>query len=244
MLALGGYIRRGVFTVFEPFHLFGGAVDIIVVQQPDGSLKSSPWYVQFGKFQGVLKTEEKVVSITVNGVDAEFHMYLDHKGEAYFLRELDGEQVDSVYSPPSSVDETEEQSQSGRIGKPKSGDFDANQPSSAAPTGEASAKTLAKTSSRSTIFNTETVHENELTSVFSVSESPLPLNLHVTTFNSVESEMLEVNQQDTVTERLAQNDNLEPESVEILENESQKRIFLFLIYLSIMRWVLESHQRC
>ncbi|KAJ4966204.1 hypothetical protein NE237_018053 [Protea cynaroides] len=27
---------------------------------------------------------EKVISITVNGVDAEFHMYLDHKGEAYF----------------------------------------------------------------------------------------------------------------------------------------------------------------
>lgn len=86
---LGGYISRGVYTVSGPFHPFGGCVDIIVVQQQDGSFKSSPWYVRFGKFQGVLKTREKVVTISVNGSEADFHMFLDHKGEAYFLREAD-----------------------------------------------------------------------------------------------------------------------------------------------------------
>ncbi|KAF3455692.1 hypothetical protein FNV43_RR00334 [Rhamnella rubrinervis] len=63
------------------FHPFGGAVDIIVVEQQDGSLKSSNWYVRFGKFEGVLKTREKVVSICVNGEEANFHIYSDHKGK-------------------------------------------------------------------------------------------------------------------------------------------------------------------
>ncbi|KAK4768718.1 hypothetical protein SAY87_003859 [Trapa incisa] len=106
---LGSYISRGVYTVSGPFHPFGGAVDIIVVEQPDGSFRSSPWYVRFGKFQGVLKTREKVVNINVNGVDAGFHMYLDHKGEAYFVKEVDGgEEVNgesNLYSSSSGDDE-------------------------------------------------------------------------------------------------------------------------------------------
>eukprot|EP00271_Cylindrocystis_brebissonii_P009506 TRINITY_DN2442_c0_g1_i1.p1 TRINITY_DN2442_c0_g1~~TRINITY_DN2442_c0_g1_i1.p1 ORF type:complete len:1501 (-),score=396.45 TRINITY_DN2442_c0_g1_i1:142-4644(-) len=65
----------------------GGAVDVIVVQQEDGSYKSAPWYVRFGKFQGILKRREKVVTLVVNDVVADFHMYLDGEGEAYFVRE-------------------------------------------------------------------------------------------------------------------------------------------------------------
>jgi len=61
----GSLISRSVYTVSGPFHPFGGAVDIVVVQQQDGSFKSSPWYVRFGKFQGVLKSREKVVNISV-----------------------------------------------------------------------------------------------------------------------------------------------------------------------------------
>ncbi|KAI3513116.1 hypothetical protein L1887_20442 [Cichorium endivia] len=83
---LSSYITRGVSTVSGPFHPFGGAIDIVVVQQQDGTLKSSPWYVRFGKFQGVLKAREKVVDINVNGVQADFNMYLNPRGEAYFLR--------------------------------------------------------------------------------------------------------------------------------------------------------------
>ncbi|XP_076925659.1 phosphatidate phosphatase PAH2-like [Bidens hawaiensis] len=103
---LGSYISQGVYTVAGPFHPFGGAVDIVVVQQEDGSLKSSPWYVRFGKFQGVLKAKERVVDINVNGVDAEFGMYLDPRGEAYFLREVDSEElVEAVSSCSSSCED-------------------------------------------------------------------------------------------------------------------------------------------
>ncbi|KAL3531861.1 hypothetical protein ACH5RR_005382 [Cinchona calisaya] len=85
---VGSFITQGVYSVATPFHPFGGAVDIIVVQQQDGSFRSAPWYVRFGKFQGVLKGTEKVVRIEVNGIEADFHMYLDNSGEAYFVREV------------------------------------------------------------------------------------------------------------------------------------------------------------
>ena len=85
---VGSVISQGVYSVATPFHPFGGAVDIIAVEQPDGSYRSTPWYVRFGKFQGVLKGAEKVVTITVNGVEASFHMHLDNSGQAYFMREL------------------------------------------------------------------------------------------------------------------------------------------------------------
>ncbi|KAI7731085.1 hypothetical protein M8C21_001264, partial [Ambrosia artemisiifolia] len=100
---LGSYISQGVYTVSGPFHPFGGAVDIVVVQQQDGSLKSSPWYVRFGKFQGVLKMKVRVVDINVNGVDAGFHMYLDPRGEAYFLREVDSEEAEAAFDQCNSV---------------------------------------------------------------------------------------------------------------------------------------------
>ncbi|XP_022767462.1 phosphatidate phosphatase PAH1-like isoform X2 [Durio zibethinus] len=86
---VGSLISQGVYSVATPFHPFGGAVDVIVVQQQDGTFRSTPWHVQFGKFQGVLKGAEKVVRITVNGIEADFHMYLDNSGEAYFVREVD-----------------------------------------------------------------------------------------------------------------------------------------------------------
>ncbi|TXG59071.1 hypothetical protein EZV62_016900 [Acer yangbiense] len=86
---VGSLISQGVYSVATPFHPFGGAVDVIVVQQQDGTFRSTPWYVRFGKFQGVLKGAEKVVRISVNGVEANFHMYLDNSGEAYFVKEVD-----------------------------------------------------------------------------------------------------------------------------------------------------------
>lgn len=39
-----------------------GAIDIVVVQQEDGSFVGSPFHVRFGKL-GVLSSSEKVVSI-------------------------------------------------------------------------------------------------------------------------------------------------------------------------------------
>ncbi len=38
-----------------------GAIDVIVVEQEDGSFVSSPFHVRFGKL-GVLKAREKIVS--------------------------------------------------------------------------------------------------------------------------------------------------------------------------------------
>jgi len=106
---LGSYISQGVYTVSGPFHPFGGAVDIVVVQQQDGSFKSSPWYVRFGKLQGVLKSKEKIVQINVNDVEAYFQMYLDNKGEAFFLREVDADEA-VLIDPLESGDDIDDQS--------------------------------------------------------------------------------------------------------------------------------------
>jgi phosphatidate phosphatase LPIN len=147
---LSSYITRGAYTVSGPFHPFGGAVDIIVVEQQDGSFKSSPWYVRFGKFQGVLKAKENVVKISVNGVEADFHMYLDHKGEAYFLTEVDVEEGETVPYSVSSGDETDGRFQNDRRPlKSKSYHFDANTSNSADKIDVLrNGKALARTTSR------------------------------------------------------------------------------------------------
>ena len=42
-----------------------GAIDVIVVEQEDGTFLTSPFHVRFGKM-GVLKAKEKVVSSTAS----------------------------------------------------------------------------------------------------------------------------------------------------------------------------------
>jgi phosphatidate phosphatase LPIN len=39
-----------------------GAIDVVVVEQPDGSYTCSPFHVRFGKI-GVLRSKEKIVSL-------------------------------------------------------------------------------------------------------------------------------------------------------------------------------------
>lgn len=57
-----------VFSNFKEFYseingaTLTGAIDVIVVEQPDGSFLCSPFHVRFGKL-GVLRSREKVVSI-------------------------------------------------------------------------------------------------------------------------------------------------------------------------------------
>ncbi|XP_009359431.2 phosphatidate phosphatase PAH2-like isoform X2 [Pyrus x bretschneideri] len=146
---LGSYISRGVVQASGPFHPFGGAVDIIVVEQQDGSFKSSAWNVKFGKFQGVLKTKEKVVNINVNGEDASCHMYLDHKGEAYFLREVDAEEGEAVLYPSSSSDETDEQCrENGQPLKSMSCSYDAENLTPVGQIETPNGKILSRTNSR------------------------------------------------------------------------------------------------
>lgn len=145
---LSSYISRGVYTVSAPFHPFGGAVDIIVVQQQDGSFKSSPWYVRFGKFQGVLKTTEKVVTINVNETGAGFPMYLDHTGEAFFLREVEGDEGDGAFSPPLFGDEADEQVETGRLTKSQSLSLHSNQSKSPPQNDMGNGKIMARANTR------------------------------------------------------------------------------------------------
>ncbi|GAB6023126.1 hypothetical protein CHUAL_007210 [Chamberlinius hualienensis] len=65
-----------------------GAIDVIVVQQRDGSYLSSPFHVRFGKI-GVLRSREKVVDIEINGEPVGIHMKLGETGEAFFVEETD-----------------------------------------------------------------------------------------------------------------------------------------------------------
>ena len=65
-----------------------GCMDIVCVQQPDGSFKSSPFHVRFGKLK-LLKSAEKQVAISVNGIESlVVGMQLGKEGEAFFLREV------------------------------------------------------------------------------------------------------------------------------------------------------------
>ncbi|KAF8402814.1 hypothetical protein HHK36_010905 [Tetracentron sinense] len=108
---VGSLISQGVYSVATPFHPFGGAVDVIAVEQQDGTYRSTPWYVRFGKFQGVLKGAEKIVRISVNGVEASFHMLLDNSGEAYFVREVvsgKDNEAEGVLKEPDTPESTRE----------------------------------------------------------------------------------------------------------------------------------------
>jgi len=58
-------IRRAITNVKELYNginpaTLSGAIDIVVIRQPDGSLKCSPFHVRFGKLF-VLRPKEKVV---------------------------------------------------------------------------------------------------------------------------------------------------------------------------------------
>ncbi|XP_072107362.1 phosphatidate phosphatase LPIN1-like isoform X14 [Mobula birostris] len=69
-----------------------GCIDIIVVQQPDGSLQCSPFHVRFGKL-GVLRSREKVVDIEINGEPVKLQMKLGDNGEAFFVQETTNNKV-------------------------------------------------------------------------------------------------------------------------------------------------------
>ena len=64
-----------------------GATDIIMVVQPDGSLRSTPFHVRFGKFQ-LLKSDGANVIVTVNGKKTDFKMKVGQDGKVYFEKEI------------------------------------------------------------------------------------------------------------------------------------------------------------
>ncbi|XP_063702391.1 phosphatidate phosphatase LPIN3 isoform X2 [Culicoides brevitarsis] len=82
-----------VFSNFKDFYneingaTLTGAIDVIAVEQPDGSYQCSPFHVRFGKL-GVLRSREKIVDIEVNGEPVDIHMKLGESGEAFFVEEV------------------------------------------------------------------------------------------------------------------------------------------------------------
>lgn len=61
-----------------------GALDIIIIEHPDGTLRSSPWHVRFGKL-GLIHHTGKVITIEINGHNAPFTMFVDSVGRGSFF---------------------------------------------------------------------------------------------------------------------------------------------------------------
>lgn len=52
---------RDLYNGVNPATL-SGSIDVVVVRQPDGSFRSSPFHVRFGKL-GILRSSEMTVSV-------------------------------------------------------------------------------------------------------------------------------------------------------------------------------------
>lgn len=83
---VGGYVYNQ-WNSLNPLTL-SGAIDIIVVEQPDGTLHCSPWHVRFGKFQ-IIKPLQKKIDLYVNDVKTDLPMKLGDGGEGFFVFETD-----------------------------------------------------------------------------------------------------------------------------------------------------------
>lgn len=82
-----------------------GCIDIICVRNPQtGELHSTPFHVRFGKAK-LLRSREKIVTVTVNGKPTALVMKLGAAGEAYFMQEVEdniGVAEEELASPLSS----------------------------------------------------------------------------------------------------------------------------------------------
>ncbi len=116
-----------------------GAIDVIVVEQEDGTLSCSPFHVRFGKFS-LLRPYEKKVEFKVNGAKQDYSMKLGEGGEAFFVFETTENipqslQTSPLVSPASSppfpstrpgtpsLQEPETLDLNEEIGKPRSASF-------------------------------------------------------------------------------------------------------------------------
>ena len=94
-------IANKVFRDFKEFYneinaaTLTGAIDVIVVEQPDGSYLCSPFHVRFGKL-GVLRSREKIVDIEINGQPIGIQMKLGEAGEAFFVEECTKNDLDDL----------------------------------------------------------------------------------------------------------------------------------------------------
>lgn len=99
-----------------------GAIDVIVVEQEDGSLACSPFHVRFGKFS-LLRPFEKKVEFKVNDVKQDYAMKLGEGGEAFFVFETSNNipeamQTSPLVSPASSPPLPAEESNLSNLSEP------------------------------------------------------------------------------------------------------------------------------
>ena len=64
--------------------MFSGSMDILVIESPNGILKSSAFHVRFGSLK-VIKSKEQIIEIFVNSKKTPVSMILSSSGDAYFL---------------------------------------------------------------------------------------------------------------------------------------------------------------
>jgi phosphatidate phosphatase LPIN len=76
-----------------------GAIDVIVIEQEDGSLACSPFHVRFGKFS-LLRPSEKKVEFKVNNIKQNYSMKLGEAGEAFFVFETTDQIPESLQTSP------------------------------------------------------------------------------------------------------------------------------------------------
>ncbi|KAI5238355.1 LNS2-domain-containing protein [Aureobasidium subglaciale] len=76
-----------------------GAIDVIVVEQEDGSLACSPFHVRFGKFS-LLRPSEKKVEFKVNDERRDYPMKLGEGGEAFFVFETSSSVPEALQTSP------------------------------------------------------------------------------------------------------------------------------------------------
>ncbi|KAI5359276.1 Putative HAD superfamily, LIPIN family protein [Septoria linicola] len=76
-----------------------GAIDVVVVEQEDGSLACSPFHIRFGKFS-LLRPSEKKVEFKVNGEKLDFPMKLGVGGEAFFVFETHEDVPEALQTSP------------------------------------------------------------------------------------------------------------------------------------------------
>ena len=75
-----------------------GAIDIIVVEQEDGTFVSSPFYVRFGKF-GALSAKDTIVYMDINDEPVDICMKLDDNGNAICFDIFQPSDEDIIDSP-------------------------------------------------------------------------------------------------------------------------------------------------
>jgi phosphatidate phosphatase LPIN len=105
-----------------------GAIDVIVVEQEDGSLACSPFHIRFGKFS-LLRPYEKKVEFRVNNAKQDYAMKLGEGGEAFFVFETsenipEAMQTSPLVSPASSPPLPAEGSGTSSLGEPDFLDLD------------------------------------------------------------------------------------------------------------------------